>query len=59
MDCLRCEVTRARVIAAGMALVGKSQEEIAAFLTATLGAVYLVDNGVIFRSNNPVNIRIR
>lgn len=59
MNCLRCEVARAKLIAAGMSIVGKSLFDITQSLNDRYGAHFkLVDNAVIYRNNSPVDIHI-
>lgn len=58
MLCVECEVIRARIIAAGLLIVGKSLDDIAAHLTVRYGVVYFVDKGELWRSNNPSSILI-
>jgi len=55
MNCQRCEIARAKVIARTMILVGKSLDEIAMYLTNLYHVTYFVDKDIIYRSNNPVN----
>lgn len=58
MLCLKCEVLRARLIAAGMVIVGKTHEQIAAHLSSRYSAKYFVDTNAVWRDNNPSPIRI-
>lgn len=58
MSCIRCEVTRAKIVCAAMALAGKKPPEIAAYLTETLDGKYWVNESLtvphdyVFRDNN-------
>lgn len=58
MTCLRCEVARAKLTAFAMVNVGKSLDDVAAYLSERYGVKYFVDVNVVMRSNNPVNIPI-
>lgn len=58
MICLKCEVLRARLIAAGMLIVGKQLWQIAEHLSTRYGAKYFVDNNAVMRDSNPVAITI-
>lgn len=51
MNCIKCELTRAHFIAAGLAIVGKSNEEIAAALCVRFGEYYYVESGIIYRAS--------
>lgn len=58
MFCLRCEVIRAKLIANGLAIVGKPLPEIVEKLNAYFGGKYFLDGNKIVRSNSPVNFVI-
>lgn len=55
MNCLKCELMRARLAASFAVLYGSSLEEVAAFLTERYGARYFVDRGKLFREAKPHN----
>jgi len=56
--CLRCELTRARLIAAGLLLVGTSPHIVVARLNGPQGESYYLKGDAIWRRNNPTDIRI-
>lgn len=55
MDCLRCELVRAKLKVPLLLLMGFDRELIAAHLTATYNAVYYVSCGNIWRKSNTPN----
>lgn len=58
MNCLKCEVYRAKLLAAFMWAAGKKPDAIADALTESLGARYYVDSGAIWRAHYPRSIKI-
>lgn len=49
MNCIKCELTRARMKATALLIVGLSLEAVAARLTATYGERYYVEGGALYR----------
>lgn len=52
MKCVRCEVIRARVVGKSFALFGMTDSEIAAKLTALLGAEYYAVSTGVYRASS-------
>lgn len=51
MNCLRCELTRARLKAAALALVGWPLDRIAGYLSLAYGERYYVEGGALYRAS--------
>lgn len=51
MNCLRCELIRARLKASAMAVVGLSLEAIAGRLSECYGVRYYVEGGKLYRAS--------
>ena len=49
MNCLKCELARARIKAGALALVGWPLDRIAAHLSAVYGERYFVEGGALYR----------
>lgn len=51
MNCLRCELQRARLKAAALALVGWPLDRIAGHLSSCYGERYYVEGGTLYRAS--------
>lgn len=51
MNCLRCELSRARLKAAALALVGWPLDRIAGHLSSCYGERYYVEGGTLYRAS--------
>lgn len=51
MNCLPCELARARIKAGALALVGWPLDRIAAHLSAAYGERYYVEGGALYRAS--------
>lgn len=51
MNCLRCELTRARLKAAALALVGWPLDRIAGHLSSCYGETYYVEGDRLYRAS--------
>lgn len=51
MNCLPCELARARIKAGALALVGWPADRIAAHLSACYGERYYVEGGTLYRAS--------
>ena len=58
MTCLRCEVVRAKIIAAGMAGLRRSGEQIVAELCGRYGDVYFLVEKRVMRKSYPEDLFI-
>lgn len=51
MNCIKCELTRARIKAAGLRIVGWPLSRIAEHLSTCYGERYYVEDGVLYRAS--------
>jgi len=58
MSCLRCEVVRAKIIAAGMAGLRRSGEQIVSELCGRYGDVYFLQGLSVMRKSYPEDLFI-
>lgn len=56
LSCLACELTRARLKAAALALVGWPLDRIAGHLSVCYGERYYVEGGKLYRESVPRNV---